>query len=205
MHERVFKRDRHTGISNFTGCHRSCRNIFFSVIRRISRGLSRAYHATCRDWHTWCDAEEYPQRISSNTWYNVVMIGMSSKIDRLIAAMVEHEGWAPPPAGPNQTGSRSYRHHNPGNLRASPFASAVVEGFAVFRSDDVGYMAMHWDILQKSRGNTSTGLNGNSTIRELLYKWAPPSDGNDAEAYVQSVVAKSGLPESTTLSELFQN
>lgn len=131
------------------------------------------------------------------------MIGKTIKADRLMQAMAQHEGWMSVAADPQQRGSRAYRHHNPGNLRASPFAEGIVENFAVFRNDIVGWQAFHWDLLQKARGNTSTGLNGQSTLRDLLFKWAPPSDNNDTEAYVRAVEKSSGLTASTTLKEIF--
>lgn len=131
------------------------------------------------------------------------MFGKTIEVDRLMMAMAQHEGWLLPDEEKNQKGSRSYRNHNPGNLRASPFASKIEDNFAVFRNDMVGWQAFHWDLMQKARGNTSTGLNGQSTIRDLIYKWAPPSDDNDTEAYIKAVVASSGLPASTTLAQLF--
>lgn len=132
------------------------------------------------------------------------MIGANPKIEALMYAIAEHEGWQPPSKNTPPGGSRAYRNHNPGNLRSSPFAHSVVDGYAVFRNDFVGFMALHWDLMQKAHGNTITGLNGQSTISELIYKWAPPSDGNDTEAYVQSVAKRMGVPASTTLAEVFE-
>lgn len=120
-------------------------------------------------------------------------------------AIAEHEGWMPPSEKNGFKGSRSYRNHNPGNLRSSPFAHSTDGGYAVFANDFVGFNALQWDLLQKSRGNTVTGLNGKSTLRELIYVWAPPSDSNDTEAYIRSVVRATGLPESTSLEEIFSN
>jgi hypothetical protein len=132
------------------------------------------------------------------------MIGANRKIDALMEAIAEHEGWNPPDADSTSGGSRAYRNHNPGNLRSSPYAHSVVDGFAVFRNDFVGFMALHWDLMQKAKGNTVTGLNGQSSIRDLIYKWAPPSDNNDTEAYVRSVEKYMGVPASTTLAEVFE-
>lgn len=131
------------------------------------------------------------------------MMGMTRMVDRLMMAMAIHEGWHPAGTSSTPGGSRSYRHHNPGNLRVSPFASSTVDGFAVFNNDFVGWNAFQWDLLQKAKGNTSTGLNGKSTLRDLIYKWAPPSDGNDTEAYVRFVEKESGIAASTTLATIF--
>lgn len=126
---------------------------------------------------------------------------MSLKIDRLLVAMAEHEGWGAvgDPQFPN--GSRSFRYHNPGNLRASPFAVRIVENYAVFKNDTIGWLAFQWDILQKAKGNTSTGLGPNSTLRELIFKWAPPSDSNNSEAYLQNILSMTGFKEDMKLSE----
>lgn len=131
------------------------------------------------------------------------MIAANPKIEKLMLAMAEHEGWHTP--GPNtpEGGSRSYRNHNPGNLRASPFADKIVDGFAVFRNDFVGFMALHWDLMQKARGQTVTGLDGKSTLRQLIYVWAPPSDNNNTEAYLKNIVQKTGFNENITLAEIF--
>jgi len=128
---------------------------------------------------------------------------MTRRVDLLIDAIVQHEGWAFPCEQNEFKGSRSYRNHNPGNLRSSPFAVATVGGFAVFRTDQVGLMALHWDLLQKAKGNTVTGLSGKSTIRELISKYAPPSDNNNTEAYIKEVCVLTGFQESTTLAEIF--
>lgn len=131
------------------------------------------------------------------------MIAANPQIERLMLAMSEHEGWSPPDKNTPKGGSRSYRNHNPGNLRASPFAHSIEDGFAVFRNDFVGFMAFHWDLMQKAHGNTVTGLNSKSTLRELIYTWAPPSDSNNSKAYLENVVKKSGLRADTTLGEIF--
>lgn len=124
------------------------------------------------------------------------------KIERLMVAMAAHEGWYPCGTPGYENGSRAYRNHNPGNLRASPFASKILDGYAVFKSDEVGWLAFRFDLIQKAKGNTSTGLNGNSTLKELIGKWAPPEDGNQTSAYLNDVVRMSGLPETTKLAEL---
>lgn len=131
------------------------------------------------------------------------MIGATPKIEALMLAISEHEGWHPPQARKNNSGSRAYRHHNPGNLRKSPFECDNIDRFSVFRSDMIGFMALHWDLMQKARGNTVTNLNKNSTIRDLIYVYAPPSDNNDTEAYIKNVTQKMGVPDTYTLGEIF--
>jgi len=131
------------------------------------------------------------------------MIAANPKIERLMLAIAEHEGWNPPGINTPAGGSRAYRNHNPGNLRSSPFQISQVDGFAVFRNDFVGYMALHWDLMQKAKGNTVTGLGPESTIKDLIYVWAPPSDNNATDEYVKSVCLKSGFQPTTKLKEIF--
>lgn len=131
------------------------------------------------------------------------MIAANPKIEALMYAIAEHEGWSPPGKDTPLGGSLAYRNHNPGNLRASPFAHSIKDGYAVFRNDFVGLMALHWDLMQKARGHTVTGLNEKSTLRDLIFTWAPPSDGNDSEAYLANVIRKTGFKETTTLGQIF--
>lgn len=131
------------------------------------------------------------------------MLGLNRKVDGLMRAIAQHEGWLTPGEQGHENGSVAYRNHNPGNLRKSPFAAGERNGFAFFRNDFVGWNALQWDLMQKARGNTSTGLTGSSTLRQLITVFAPPSDNNDTEAYIAAVVKETGLPETTTLAEIF--
>lgn len=126
----------------------------------------------------------------------------SLKLQRLVLAMAEHEGWHPVGDPKYPDGSRSYRNHNPGNLRGSPFADRKKDGYAVFGSDAMGWFAFQWDIWQKAQGNTQTKLSPKSTLRDLIYVWAPPSDNNNTEAYLADVVQKTGFSPALTLQEI---
>jgi hypothetical protein len=124
------------------------------------------------------------------------------KLERLTLAMAEYEGWLHPLADPKGIGSRSFRNNNPGNLRVSPFSVGVRDGFAVFNSEADGFAAFRWDIMQKAKGNTSTGLNGDSTLKQLIYVWAPPADNNHTENYLAAVLKMTGFTAETRLTEL---
>jgi len=126
------------------------------------------------------------------------------KLERLTLAMAEHEGWLHRGKVQGNEGSLSYRNHNPLNLRKSPFAVGYANNFAVFKTDMDGFAAARWDIRQKAIGNTSTGLNGESTLRDLIRVWAPASDGNDPDSYLQNICHMSGLLETVRLKELLE-
>jgi len=124
------------------------------------------------------------------------------KLERLILAMAEAEGWQSPVHDPAQKGSQSWRNKNPLNLRTSPFEIGNADGFSVFNTDADGFAAARWDILQKSKGNTVTNLTGESTIKELLWIWAPESDRNNPAVYATKICYMSGLLPQTKLKEL---
>lgn len=127
---------------------------------------------------------------------------MSLKLEQLALAISAHEGWITPGTPGFPDGSRSYRNNNPGNLRSSPFQVAVVGGFSMFKTDFDGWYALLYDLKCKATGKTSTGLNGNSTIKDLIYKWAPALDGNRPDKYVQAVCANTGFSPQMKLNEL---
>ena len=125
-------------------------------------------------------------------------------LERLTLAMAEFEGWSTLVENKNGTGSVSWRNNNPGNLRASPFSDEEKNGFVVFKTEADGWAAFRWDIMQKARGKTSTGLNGQSTLRDLIFIWAPASDNNYPENYLKAVVQMTGIDEKTTLAEIIK-
>lgn len=83
----------------------------------------------------------------------------------------------------------AYRNRNPLNLRYSKYQSDNQNGFAIFETHKKGWVAGIWDLSQKCRGITSTGLTSQSTIAELISVWAPPSE-NNTENYIKFVVEK---------------
>lgn len=127
---------------------------------------------------------------------------MKFRLERIAYAIAEIEGWLTPNETKTPGGSRSYRNHNPGNLRGSPFASFVLDGYAVFNTDIDGFNALIWDIRQKARGNTSTNLTGESTLSDFCRVWAPINDGNNPEQYLKQLCTLTGLTAQTKLKEL---
>lgn len=120
-------------------------------------------------------------------------------------AIAEHEGWKPMGGG-GSNGSQpsvAYRNHNPGNMRSSVFEIGKRDGFSVFLNDQVGFAALVYDIWCKANGKTVTKLNGASTIRDLIYVWAPPHE-NNTENYVKFVEQRTGLRSDTTLGKLLR-
>lgn len=129
---------------------------------------------------------------------------ITAKIIKLARSMSEFEGWQPSGGslGPLSS-SLSYRNHNPGNLRWSSFMLGTREGFAVFINDEVGFWAMMYDIWLKAQGKTITGLNGESTIEELIKMWTTDPVAIK-ERYIAHVERFSGLSKSTKLKDLLK-
>jgi hypothetical protein len=98
---------------------------------------------------------------------------------------------APPAASP--TGPRGIRNNNFGNIKDGPFARTLPGykgaddgGFAVFETPEHGAQAMH-ALLE------TYGRKGMRTVRDVVSRWAPASDGNDVDAYAK-FVANGGDP-----------
>jgi len=125
-------------------------------------------------------------------------------VEKLALAIAEREGWNPLSCAPNLNGSLTYRQHNPGALRSSPFQVGTLNGFSIFRTDFDGWNALVWDLTQKAKGNTVTGLTGESSLRDLIFKWAPASDGNAPELYTAFVCQKTGFAPTMKLKELLK-
>jgi len=142
---------------------------------------------------------------SAPTILDTQEVMMTQKLIALARAMAEYEGWSPlnNPLSLNGGPSVSYRNHNPGNLRSSIFQLGVRDGFAVFYNDATGFFAMCYDIMMKAQGKTSTGLNGNSTIRDLIAKWSAGTP-ETVERYTAFVCSRTGLTPDTKLEKLLK-
>lgn len=129
---------------------------------------------------------------------------MSLKLERLTYAIAEQEGWHTPIDDPTIQGSKSYRYHNPGNLRKSPFQIGIENGFAVFRSDEDGFAALRWDIRQKALGNTTTGLTANSTLADLINIYAKEKPTDNVDFYIMAVSAMTGIDKNARLGDIIK-
>lgn len=121
----------------------------------------------------------------------------------LAKAMAEHEGWTPDDLNtPNQNEETlAVRNNNPGNLTYSPFAIGKKGRFAYFYNEEVGFMALLWDLFQKCSGRSSTRLHGNSTLEELIKVYAPPIE-NNTENYLKYIEMRTGFKRQMRLVEL---
>lgn len=93
---------------------------------------------------------------------------------------------------------RGMRNNNPGNIRvgSSPWQGKIptsqnTDGaFEQFTTYAYGIRAMIKNLL---------GYNLN-TIRDIIYRWAPPGDNNNTEQYIDFVALKTGLSPTQPLN-----
>lgn len=93
--------------------------------------------------------------------------------------------------------TRGLRNNNPLNIRKSSdvFLGEIESddaAFKKFKSMVYGYRAA-FVIL----GNYNN--RGFNTIEKIIKRWAPPSDGNNTENYIQNVSKRSGVDRDTIL------
>ena len=111
---------------------------------------------------------------------------ITPKIERLAQAIKIAEGWGP--LAPSLT----YRNHNPGALKHSPFQVGHRDGFAVFSSDDTGFFALCWDLMKKCQGKTRTKLGPDSTLQDLVKIYTAETDPLKLENYLSIIESVTG-------------
>lgn len=88
--------------------------------------------------------------------------------------------------------TRGERNHNPLNIRRSDRTRWLGQllrqrdrEFVQFQSDLFGFRAA-FKILR-----TYIKLHKLTTLRDIIYRWAPPEDGNNTESYIATVSERS--------------
>lgn len=91
--------------------------------------------------------------------------------------------------------TRGVRNSNPGNIRKSKdqWEGAIGDDgdFVIFDSPESGVRALGKNLL-------SYGRQGYDSIDKIINRWAPPNE-NDTKAYIDSVVAATGIPATQSL------
>lgn len=91
--------------------------------------------------------------------------------------------------------TRGIRNNNPGNIRVSKDQWEGMTGddgaFVTFDSPESGVRALGKNLL-------SYGRQGYDSIEKIINRWAPPNE-NDTQAYIDSVVAATGIPATQSL------
>lgn len=91
--------------------------------------------------------------------------------------------------------TRGIRNNNPGNIRVSKDQWEGMTGddgaFVIFDSPESGVRALGKNLL-------SYGRQGYDSIEKIINRWAPPNE-NNTQAYIDSVVAATGIPATQSL------
>ena len=92
----------------------------------------------------------------------------TSKLIKIALAVTIAEGWKPPEGADEMIqSSTSYKHHNPGNLRASEYEIAHIDGFSVFHNDITGFYALVRQLELAAKG-TGSLYPANITVEEMF-------------------------------------
>lgn len=96
---------------------------------------------------------------------------------------------------------RGIRNNNPGNLR---MGSSNWQGMVPHNQNTDGAFEQFETYVYGVRAMTKLLMNyiygGYNTIRSILYRYAPPADNNNTEAYVNAIVAATGISDNAYLS-----
>lgn len=93
--------------------------------------------------------------------------------------------------------SLSKRNRNPGNLRPSPSFTwkgqiDINKNFVVFDSEESGVRAAFINLRSYFKNNFNT-------VEKIVNRWAPPSDNNPTNAYVDFVSQRTGFDKNQVL------
>ena len=93
--------------------------------------------------------------------------------------------------GGSGDGARGIRNNNPGNLeysKTNPWVGQTGDDgrFAKFETPEHGIRALGRNLLSYQR-------QGIDTVSDIINRWAPPSDNNNTEAYIQAVCSQLGV------------
>lgn len=98
---------------------------------------------------------------------------------------------------------RGIRNNNPGNIRWGDDWRGLLVRPVRTDKDFCQFVDLKWGIralvivlfnYRNKAGQPGVGGKGIDTIREIIYRWAPPSE-NDTEAYVASVAKSVGIKD----------
>ena len=107
---------------------------------------------------------------------------MSCVLESICSAIAKQEGWFDPSGT-----TRPQRNYNPGDLRSAPWLAApVIEGgYWKAPGAAAGIAGLYHQVaLNIARGYS---------LRKLIQAWAPATDGNDPDAYLNHVMAATGI------------
>ncbi len=129
-----------------------------------------------------------------------------TKLYYVALAIQQAEGWIMPSltsSYPN--GSSSYIHHNPGNVRSSPFEIQNDGSYAYFENDTIGIFAIMWQLWVYAKHGLDT-ITPSSSIDDAITMYHGGNLGNPAqEDYISIVEKVGGVLRTDPISSLLTN
>jgi hypothetical protein len=100
------------------------------------------------------------------------------------------------PDGTVKVGNRPWRNNNPGNISDKEAYGAIGHDgtFAIYPDPQTGMNALNTKLQQPNWQNL--------TIEEAMGKYAPPTDGNNTERYINNLTTATGATRDTKLRDL---
>lgn len=116
---------------------------------------------------------------------------INRRVKLFAEGIITAEGWLAAGFYPqNPGGSRSYRNHNPGNLRSSIFEINNLDGFSVFIDDEIGRCALFYQLYLYLSGKSTSGIGPNTKLEDFVSLYANLKKGTDAHKNYLSVLSK---------------
>jgi len=129
-----------------------------------------------------------------------------TKIFKVAYAIVMAEGWDPGATiVASSLGTRSWRNHNPGNIRLSIFQSGQKDGFAIFDNDIVGFFAIIHQLTLYAAGG-SANVKPTDSLGFAMAKYSGTTIGSPQwNTYIAIVEKISGVSRNDQIKSILQN
>ena len=121
---------------------------------------------------------------------------IQSNLEKWADGIQESEGWV--------AGSRSYRNHNPGNLKYAGQAGTTgpdKEGFCVFINDQLGFHALVRQLGIACAGQ-SKAYSPDMTLKDFTIKYAQPKSEQALENYLKPIISRLGVPSDIQIKNI---
>lgn len=97
----------------------------------------------------------------------------------------------------SSSGDLAIKNNNPGNLK-----DPITGKFQQFSTPQEGQQAQINQLELYKTGQSSTGINGDSSLAKMISVYAPASDKNNPDEYANYVAEKLGVSKDTPLSQI---
>lgn len=133
-------------------------------------------------------------------------MAQTTKLYHVALGITQAEGWIMPSLTEQYPyGSSSYIHHNPGNVRSSPFEIQNDGQYSFFENDDIGLYAIMWQLWVYAKHGFAA-ITPDSTIAQAISQYNDLSLTDPAfENYIGIVEKVGGVVRTDPVSSLLIN